>query len=86
MKMNRPLRAVVIIALCASAASAQEFRGAITGTVTDTTGAAVAGANIEARDIDTNTVVKTTTNTSGSYVLPFLDIGHYSIFGLRARL
>jgi hypothetical protein len=58
---------------------AQEFRGTITGTVTDTTGSLVANANIEARNVDTNIIVRTTTNASGQYVLPFLAIGHYTV-------
>src|ERR1700694_5204451 len=60
-------------------ALAQEFRGAITGTVTDAQAAAVAGAAVAATHIETNTVTKTTTNASGTYALPYLAVGHYNI-------
>jgi len=60
-------------------ASAQEFRGSITGTVTDQQGAAIASAGIEARSLDTNTIQKTTTNASGLYVIPYLSGGRYSV-------
>ena len=59
--------------------AAQEFRGAITGTITDPQGAPIAAAAVEARNIDTGTVEKTATNASGIYVLPYLTVGHYSL-------
>src|ERR1700722_19927792 len=71
--------AAILVGIVAGAAFAQEFRGTIAGTVTDPSGAVVGGAKIEARSIETNTVERTTTNGSGSYVLPFLAIGHYDI-------
>jgi hypothetical protein len=79
MKIGKFLAAAVLAGLFAAVSLAQEFRGTITGTVTDPSGAVVAGAKVEARNIDTNTVATTTTNSSGSYVLPFLAIGHYNI-------
>lgn len=69
----------VLVALSAAVALGQEFRGTITGTVTDAQGASVGGAKIEARSLETNTTVTTTTNTTGEYVLPFLAIGHYNV-------
>jgi hypothetical protein len=60
-------------------ATAQEFRGTITGTVTDQQGASIAGAEIEARSLETNTTQKTTTNASGLYVIPYLSGGRYSV-------
>jgi hypothetical protein len=74
--MNPRCVAFVLLVGCASG---QEFRGTVTGTVTDSQGAVMAGANIEARNLETDTVARTTTNSSGAYVLPFLGIGHYSV-------
>ena len=58
---------------------AQEFRGAITGTVTDPQGAAVPGAAVAARNVDTNTTQNTVTNDSGADVFPYVAVGHYSV-------
>ena len=77
--MTRCFNLSFILAVCAVPVSGQEFRGTLTGTVTDTQGAVVAGASIEARNVETNTALKTTTNPSGVYVLPFLTIGHYNV-------
>ena len=56
---------VVFAALFASmlpvAISAQEFRGAISGAVTDATGGTVAGAKITVTETNTNTRVETVT-------------------------
>ncbi|HTW79986.1 MAG TPA: carboxypeptidase regulatory-like domain-containing protein [Terracidiphilus sp.] len=58
---------------------AQEFRGTISGTVMDPNGAALAGAAITVREVDTGTVSKTTSDAAGQYVVPFLLPGNYSI-------
>ena len=53
--------------------------GAITGTITDAQNALIAGAMVEAKNLDTGTVVRTTSNSNGIYVLPYLAVGHYDI-------
>jgi hypothetical protein len=58
---------------------AQEFRGTISGAVTDPTGAAVPGANVEIRETRTGTINKTQSDSAGQYVVPFLLPGDYSI-------
>ncbi|NWF84923.1 MAG: TonB-dependent receptor [Bryobacteraceae bacterium] len=65
--------------LLASVLSAQETRGTITGTVTDPSGAAVAGAKLSAQNLQTNTVVQGTTGNDGTYTIPYLLPGPYSI-------
>src|ERR1035438_4629078 len=50
----------------------QEFRGTITGTVTDPSGAAVPQVQIEARNVDTSAIVTARTNADGVYSIPFL--------------
>jgi hypothetical protein len=57
----------------------QEFRGTITGTVTDTTGGAVANAQIEVRNVDTAGVATAQTNAAGAYTVPFLLPGTYKL-------
>ncbi len=58
---------------------AQTFRGTILGTVTDTSGAAVPGATVTIKNLDTGLVRTVTTTDDGSYSVPELPIGNYSI-------
>ena len=55
----------------------QTTMGTITGLVTDSTGAVVPGATVEARNLDTGGESKTTTSATGNYSLPGLRVGHY---------
>ncbi|MBZ5625047.1 MAG: carboxypeptidase-like regulatory domain-containing protein [Acidobacteriia bacterium] len=57
----------------------QEFRGTITGTVVDSSGAAVPNAEIEARNIDTSAAATSRTNDAGVYTVPFLLPGTYTV-------
>jgi hypothetical protein len=58
---------------------AQEFRGTISGAVTDATGLSVAGAKVTVTEIHTNTRVDATTESTGQYTAPFLLPGDYDI-------
>ena len=59
---------------------AQTFRGTILGTVTDPTGALVAGATVKVRNTGTGLErTVTTTSADGSYSIPELPIGTYSV-------
>lgn len=58
---------------------AQEFRGTISGIVSDPSGAVIPGADVEVREINTGTISKTTSDAAGQYVVPFLLPGQYSI-------
>jgi hypothetical protein len=58
---------------------AQEFRATVAGSVTDAQGAVVPGAAVEIKNLETNVVVRTVTNETGSYVAPFVSPGHYSV-------
>ena len=57
----------------------QTTMGTITGLVTDSTGAVVPGAAVEARNLDTGGESKTTTSATGNYSLPGLRVGHYRV-------
>ena len=57
----------------------QTFRGTILGSVTDSTGAYVAGATVKVRNVGTGLERTTTTSTDGSYSVPELPIGTYSV-------
>ena len=68
-----------VFTLLAIALSWAAITGSISGIVTDSTGAVVAGASVTA--INTQTGVKTTVNTDskGFYSLPVLDVGNYDL-------
>jgi hypothetical protein len=74
------LRYLVVFALALPLAlSAQEFRGAISGAVTDATGGSIAGANITVTEIRTNTRIEAVTESTGQYTAPFLLPGDYDV-------
>ncbi len=58
---------------------AQTTTGRILGTVTDKSGAVVAGANVVVTDVQRGISRTTATDTSGAYVLPDLSPGQYSV-------
>jgi hypothetical protein len=57
----------------------QEFRATITGTVTDSSGAAIPRVQVEARNAATSAVVMAQTNEVGAYTIPFLLPGSYTL-------
>jgi hypothetical protein len=59
--------------------AAQEFRGTILGRVTDTTGAVVPDAAVQATNADTGVVASTRSNADGNYQIPFLLPGDYTL-------
>jgi hypothetical protein len=69
------------LALVAGSATAQESRGSITGTVTDTSGAVVPGAAIVATRKATNLTVTATSDSQGNYNLLYLPVGEYTVTG-----
>jgi hypothetical protein len=68
------------LALFAGASTfAQTFRGTILGSVTDSSGAAVPGATVTIKNVDTGLIRTVTTSDDGSYAAPELPIGNYSV-------
>jgi Carboxypeptidase regulatory-like domain/TonB-dependent Receptor Plug Domain/TonB dependent receptor len=74
---SRVLFAFVLLA--ASSLVAQTFRGTILGTVTDASGAVVSGAKVAVKNVATGLERTTQTSADGSYSLPELPIGTYSV-------
>jgi len=68
-----------VIVLGAQSAAAQANRATITGTVTDTSGALVSGADVTATSTETNIPSKTVSNQDGIYTIPNLAPGKYSV-------
>lgn len=77
--------AIVVLAIGAIAlvtvqpALADNLYGSIRGTVTDPSGAALAGAIITATNTDTGIVRRETTNQTGGFVFQQLAIGNYKV-------
>ncbi len=76
------MRSRIILAfvlLAALSLSAQTFRGTILGTVTDPSGAVIAGAKVTAKNAGTGLERTTDTSADGSYSVPELPIGTYTV-------
>jgi len=58
---------------------AQTTNGGIQGTITDPSGAAVSGASVTGRNMDTGLSFTTSTTDAGMYSLPNLPPGRYSV-------
>ena len=84
--MNSFFRSIRVLAflifsfalISGGAVLAQTFRGTILGTVSDSSGAAVPGANVTIKNLDTGLTRTVTTSEDGSYAAPELPIGNYS--------
>lgn len=70
---------VLLVSAITLTATAQEFRGSISGTVTDPNGAVVPGATVTVKNVETNIAGSVTTNDSGSFSIPFLLPGKYNV-------
>jgi len=70
--------ALALLVAFAQTGLAQES-SAITGKISDPSGAAVADATVTGKDVDRGTVWSTKTNTEGVYNLPRLSIGRYEV-------
>jgi hypothetical protein len=57
----------------------QVGNGTITGTVTDATGAVVAGAAVEAKNAETGVVYRGTSTSAGAYTITDLPVGTYVV-------
>jgi len=71
--------ALSFVLLATASLMAQTFRGTILGTVTDPSGAVVSGAKVTVKNVDTGLERTTETSSDGSYSLPELPIGTYSV-------
>jgi hypothetical protein len=70
--------AVLVMSIASPPLFAQAI-GSIRGTVSDTSGAVVAGASVTATDVATSAARTVITNQEGIYVFPDLAIGTYSL-------
>lgn len=82
--MNRTCLLFVALLATVSIASAQEVRASLTGTVTDSQGAAIPGVTITATNVANNSSITQITNDSGLYLTPFLSPGTYRLTAEKA--
>lgn len=76
--MSSPSR-LLIAFCCTLPVLAQTFTGTFLGSVSDSSGAVVAGAKISVRDVATNFERTTTSNEQGLYEIPLLPPGTYQL-------
>ncbi len=58
---------------------AQTFRGGISGTVTDSSGAVISGAQVTLTEDATNTVYKTISSSAGEFLFNNISVGSYTV-------
>ena len=84
------LALVLLLVVCVGSAlpawAQSTSTGTVAGSVTDQTGAVVAGATVTLTDIATNTARTTTTNASGRYIYVDVNPGIYSITVSKAGI
>ena len=69
---------VMVLLLACDRARAQTT-GSLLGVITDQNGAVVASATVRVTDTDTGFTKNTVSTTEGSYLVPLLPVGHYSV-------
>ena len=71
--------ACLFAALCAPCLTAQEARGSISGTLSDSSGAVIRSATLTATHMETNTARTAKTTDAGAFTIPFLLPGMYQL-------
>ena len=83
--MNRAVRGIALAMLLLVAGLGQNLfaqsslGGSINGTVTDPSGAAIAGAVVQLTNEATGVVTPTTTTSAGQFVFPVAPVGQYAL-------
>ncbi len=68
-----------LLILAAAPAKAQEVRGTITGRITDSGGAVIAGASVRIINTAQGTTAQVESNESGLFRVPYLLAGSYQM-------
>ncbi|MGP0018554.1 MAG: carboxypeptidase regulatory-like domain-containing protein [Candidatus Sulfotelmatobacter sp.] len=77
--MTRWLGGIAVLLVLSVAGYAQTFRGAINGTVTDPSGAVVAGATVKATNVATAVVLTAVSTSDGQFAFQDLPLGAYKV-------
>jgi len=81
---SRAMRAVFMLVLLPFGLTAQSEKAQLTGNITDSTGALVAGVEITVTHVATGVKRTTMSNEAGSYTVPLLEPGQYTIHASKA--
>jgi hypothetical protein len=76
---TKRLLILILVAALPVAARAQVLYGSLTGSVTDSTGASVAGAKVRALNVGTNVAKEAATDARGAYIFSDLIPGQYEV-------
>src|ERR1039458_6323032 len=76
---SRWTRLMPLTILLTASLVAQSERGPIPGRVPDPSSAAVAGAKVEAKNVDNGVVYRAATTTAGGFTIPSLPSGKYEL-------
>src|SRR5215213_7728258 len=76
---GRVFWAALLLLLAAFTASAQEFRGSLSGKISDPNGAVVPGSKVEIKNTETGIVSSALTGEDGSYSFALLPPGKYQL-------
>jgi hypothetical protein len=71
--------AILVLSFAPVSTKAQQTSATLTGAITDPTGASLPAAGVKLSSKSTNIVRETVTDTSGTYTIPFLLPGEYSL-------
>jgi len=77
--VSRWTRLMSLTILLTASLVAQSDRGTITGSVTDPSSAAVAGAKVEARNVDNGSIYDASTTNTGSFTITSVPSGKYEV-------
>lgn len=78
------LRVLALLAFLLPAAFAQQTSATLTGVITDPAGSLMPGVSVKATNLSTNVARESKTDESGSFTIPFLPAGDYSVTAVNA--
>jgi hypothetical protein len=70
---------LLLIAVSTSPLAAQVETATVSGTVTDSSGASIVGATVQARNVGTNVAQSTVSDAAGRYTIHDLPVGQYEV-------
>src|SRR5262245_1174724 len=76
---HRVLSVVLVLFVLSALSLAQAYRAKLQRIVSDTSGAALAGASVTLRNVGTGVEVTRQTNTEGRYIFDFVESGVYTV-------
>src|SRR5581483_9254970 len=83
-RLSAPLFITAMLLFVLTPLHAQEGRASINGTVKDQSGALIPGVTVTVREASTGQSRTATTTSNGTYVIPLLPVGTYSVTCSRA--